>query len=137
MNIAFTSATRSTVSDDSQLPTKRNLTTRLLKFITASLALVATVLVITGSAPSRILSLLGFDRQIERHADDMLDEGRETFRFDTFGDEAFWGDTLKLHQAIEGSRFGGVGDGLSPKAALGLGLKVDVTAVPPGVVRQM
>ena len=29
--------------------------------------------------------------------------GRNTFRFDTFGDEAFWGDTLKLHQAIAGA----------------------------------
>src|SRR4051794_7207820 len=28
--------------------------------------------------------------------------GQQTFRFDTFGDEAFWGDTLKLHEAIEG-----------------------------------
>ena len=30
--------------------------------------------------------------------------GRQIFRFDTFGDEAFWGDTLKLHQAIAGAR---------------------------------
>ncbi|HEX9261073.1 MAG TPA: hypothetical protein VF893_00920, partial [Candidatus Bathyarchaeia archaeon] len=44
----------------------------------------------------------------------MLEEGRETFRFDTFGDEAFWGDTLKLHQAIAGSKLGGVGNGVSP-----------------------
>jgi len=33
-----------------------------------------------------------------RHS--MLAEGRNTFRFDTFGDESFWGDTLKLHEAI-------------------------------------
>jgi hypothetical protein len=32
----------------------------------------------------------------------MLAQGRQTFRFDTFGDEKFWGDTLLLHQAIEG-----------------------------------
>jgi hypothetical protein len=30
----------------------------------------------------------------------MLAEGKQTFRFDTFGDEAFWGDTLKLHEAV-------------------------------------
>jgi hypothetical protein len=36
-------------------------------------------------------------------------QGRHIFRFDTFGDEAFWGDTIKLHQAIEGTGFGGVG----------------------------
>src|SRR6185295_11629758 len=32
----------------------------------------------------------------------MILEGRETFRFETFGDEAFWGDTLRLHEAIAG-----------------------------------
>jgi hypothetical protein len=60
----------------------------------------------------------------------MIQEGRQTFRFDTFGDEAFWGDTLKLHEAIAGSANGGVGPGLSPIEALGLGLKVDVKALP-------
>src|SRR5262245_50044081 len=43
-----------------------------------------------------------------------LQNGRATFRFDTFRDEAFWGDTLKLHQAIAGAANGGVGGGLSP-----------------------
>ena len=60
----------------------------------------------------------------------MIEEGREIFRFDTFGDEAFWGDTLKLHQAIEGERFGGVGPGVSPATALAVGLKVDAEALP-------
>ena len=64
----------------------------------------------------------------------MIDEGRQTFRFDTFGDEAFWGDTLKLHQAIKGSAKGGVGAGVSPKAALSVGLKVDVDALPATAV---
>ena len=71
-----------------------------------------------------------FDRIILDNSDAMMDDGRRTFRFDTFGDEAFWGDQLQLHRAIEGARFGGIGDGLSPKAALGLGLKVDVDALP-------
>ena len=48
----------------------------------------------------------------------MIEEGMNTFRFDTFGDEAFWGDALQLHRAIAGSQFGGVGPGLSPRAAL-------------------
>lgn len=67
----------------------------------------------------------------------MLEEGRHTFRFDTFGDERFWGDTLKLQQAIAGSANGGVGPGLSPKAALGAGLKVDVDALPPNVIKAL
>jgi hypothetical protein len=64
----------------------------------------------------------------------MLERGRRIFRFDTFGDEAFWGGTLRLHEAIEGSRFGGVGPGLSPAAALGVGLKVDAEALPPSTL---
>ena len=63
--------------------------------------------------------------------------GRQTFRFDTFGDEAFWGDTLQLHLAIEGENFGGVGPGLSPNAALSLGLKVDVGMLPPRIINQL
>ena len=55
----------------------------------------------------------------------MIQEGRQTFRHDTFGDETFWGDSLKLHQAIAGAKLGGVGPGLSPKAALAAGLKLD------------
>src|SRR5438132_13916212 len=54
------------------------------------------------------------------NAAEMVLRGREIFRFDTYGDEAFWGDTLQLHKAIEGANFGGVGPGISPKAALSL-----------------
>ena len=64
------------------------------------------------------------------HALAEIDQGQQTFRFDTFGDEAFWGDTLKLHQAIEGAALGGVGPGVSPNTALAVGLKVDVDALP-------
>jgi hypothetical protein len=52
---------------------------------------------------------------IAQNARQLIQEGRQTFRFDTFGDEAFWGDTLKLHQAIEGSANGGVGPEVSPQ----------------------
>jgi hypothetical protein len=66
-------------------------------------------------------------------AERMIREGRRTFRFDTFGDEAFWGDTLQLHQAIEGAAHGGVGPGVSPRTALAVGLKVDSEALPGGL----
>jgi hypothetical protein len=56
--------------------------------------------------------------------------GRKIFRYDTFGGETFWGGALRLHRAIAGQANGGVGAGLSPKAALTLGLKVDVNALP-------
>jgi len=41
-----------------------------------------------------------FDQVIKDNSKSMMAEGRQTFRFDTFGDEAFWGDTLQLHLAI-------------------------------------
>lgn len=66
-----------------------------------------------------------------------LNEGRRIFRYDTFGDEVFWGDTLKLHQAIAGQKLGGVGPGVSPMAALAIGLKVDVDALPQSLVKNL
>src|SRR5437879_1147470 len=60
----------------------------------------------------------------------MIQEGRKTFRFDTFGDEVFWGDALKLHQAVAGAKLAGAGPGLNPKTALAVGLKVDMDALP-------
>lgn len=77
------------------------------------------------------------DLQTEQNAARAVAAGRQTFRFDTFGDEAFWGDTLQLHQAIQGSRFGGAGPGVSPQAALAVGLKVDADALPPDLVAQL
>ena len=59
----------------------------------------------------------------------MISEGRQTFRYDTFGDEVFWGDELRLHEAIAGKTLGGVGPGVSPSTALSVGLKVDVAAL--------
>ena len=77
------------------------------------------------------------DRQIVKHVQRTLAEGRQIFRFDTFGDEAFWGDTIKLHQAIQGTGFGGVGPGVSPRTALAVGLKVDVDALPHELIRNL
>jgi mono/diheme cytochrome c family protein len=51
-------------------------------------------------------------------------DGRSIFRFDTFGDEQFWTDTLQLHTVIQSS--------ISPAIALGVGLRVDASALPPG-----
>jgi len=66
-----------------------------------------------------------------------IQKGMQTFRFDTFGDEAWWGDTLRLHEAIEGAKFGGTGPGISPATALSLGLKVDLDVLPPSLVQQL
>jgi hypothetical protein len=85
----------------------------------------------TGASPS------GFTSMIHDNSERMLKEGQHTFRVDTFGDEGWWGDTLQLHQAIEGVKFGGIGPGISPATALSLGLKVDLDALPASLVQQL
>jgi len=79
----------------------------------------------------------GYDRQIQDNAARMLKEGQQIFRFDTFGSEDFWGGKLGLHKAIAGEKLGGVGQGVSPKAALALGLKVDAEALPADLVAKI
>ena len=81
----------------------------------------------TPAAPS-------YEALTDANAQSMFAEGRKIFRYETFGDEVFWGQTLQLHQAVQGSKFGGVGGGLSPKAALAAGLKVDAAALPADLV---
>ena len=83
------------------------------------------------------ISETSFDSDIDNHAQQMIEEGRQTFRYDTFGDEGFWSDALKLHQAITGSAHGDVGPGVSPKTALSVGLKVDAAALPKELVAQI
>ncbi len=89
------------------------------------------------NAKEQIASLSGFDRTISEHAQQLLNEGRQIFRFDTFGSESFWGDALQLHRAIAGGELGGIGQGVSPKTALTVGLKVDVDALPRDLVEQL
>jgi hypothetical protein len=92
------------------------------------------VAVIASAAPS---PKAGVDAENLHHAQGMLDEGRKTFRYETFGSEAFWGDALQLHKAIAGEKNGGVGPGVSPKTALSVGLKVDADALPSSLKKQL
>jgi mono/diheme cytochrome c family protein/cytochrome c5 len=55
-----------------------------------------------------------------------LAEGKKIFRFDTYGDETFWTDTLRMHEVIRTA--------VSPATALSVGLKVDADALPPEIV---
>jgi cytochrome c peroxidase len=77
------------------------------------------------------------DDAVDNGALAKLRDGRQIFRYDTFGDQAFWGDTLKLHQAIAGTNLGGVGPGVSPSTALAVGLKVDSDALPKSLKQQL
>ena len=55
----------------------------------------------------------------------VISQGRDIFRFDTFGDETFWTDTLRLHEIVQT---------ISPATALSVGLKVDADTLPPAVL---
>jgi len=79
----------------------------------------------------------GAEAENAQHAQAMLAEGKKTFRYETFGSEAFWGDALQLHKAIAGEKNGGVGPGVSPKTALSVGFKVDADALPSALKTQL
>jgi hypothetical protein len=93
--------------------------------IRISLPVAVVLLVAAGAVAWAGTSGVGpfdWDRTVDVHAEDLKSQGREIFRFDTFGSEVFWGDTLRLHEAIQTS--------VSPAVALQLGLKVDEEALP-------
>src|SRR5689334_12847223 len=53
--------------------------------------------------------------------------GKDIFRFNTFGDEKFWTDTLHMNTVIQSS--------VDPTTALSVGLKVDADTLPPEVLQ--
>jgi len=68
------------------------------------------------------------------NSDPLVRDGKQIFRFDTFGDEDFWSGLLHIDKAIAGAANGGFGTGVSPKTALAVGLKVDAEALPADIV---
>jgi hypothetical protein len=87
----------------------------------------ATFLVLNAHAASS-KKLSPSDAAILKNSQRLLDEGRRIFRYDTYGDEDFWGGTLKLHQALAT---------LTPRQALALGLKVDAGALSAPAVEKL
>ena len=104
-------------------------------FAAGALAALALSLCVPASATDSLADLTDFKADL--HALKQFRDGRDVFRYATFGDEDFWGGTLGLDEAIAGKANGGVSDGVSPKTALAVGLKVDVDALPRSVVRAL
>ena len=100
---------------------KRPYVAALLAAIFVALAAIA----LRGDKPSDKNSKSQFLGSAEDNSKQLISQGRQIFRFDTFGDQAFWGGQLQLHQAI---------NTLSPRTALTLGLKVDSDALSPSTV---
>ncbi|HMA42773.1 MAG TPA: c-type cytochrome [Gemmatimonadales bacterium] len=67
------------------------------------------------------------DSAITLGSADSVADGQRVFRFDTFGDEQFWTDTLHMNQVVEQS--------VDPTTALTVGLKVDADVLPPGILQ--
>jgi hypothetical protein len=99
----------------------------------AGVALALPVFCLSGASAVAQTTGTAFGQAADNYAKQLLKDGKQIFRYDTFGSEEFWGGQLKLHQAIQGEKFGGSGAGVSPKKALELGLKVDMEAVPKNV----
>ena len=72
--------------------------------------------------------------EISQTKPSLIAEGKNIFRYDSFGDEDFWSGLLHIDKAILGANNGGFGPGVSPATALAVGLKVDAEALPPDVV---
>jgi hypothetical protein len=93
-----------------------------LFFVPAALVLVPVLVSSTAKRSDRHAQFLG---SAEDNAKQLIEQGRQIFRFDTYGDEAFWTDQLHIQEAVAG---------LTPRQALTLGLKVDAKALSPSVV---
>jgi hypothetical protein len=87
---------------------------------------VFVVAVRTAASPPAV-ALSPLTGQADRSAQgrSRLADGQDIFRFHTFGDEQLWTDQLQMHVVIESA--------VDPVTALGVGLKVDVEALPPEV----
>ncbi len=86
------------------------------------------ILSVVGTAAA-VLAIACTDNPTGPMAPDpaLVAEGMDIFRFDTFGDESFWTDTLRMHEVIQSA--------VDPTTALAVGLKVDADALPPEVVQ--
>ena len=82
-----------------------------MRLITTAAAVLVLSVIVVSQAP--------IDETISNRK-----RGQHTFRYDTFGDEQLWTDTLRMHEVLPG---------VTPMAALSLGLKVDVDALTPPV----
>lgn len=89
-------------------------------------------LLLVGALTPPALALSGCDTTKaarEQPSTTLLTEGQRVFRFETFGDEQLWTDTLRLHEVIEKS--------VDPTTALKVGLKVDADVLPAGILEKV
>jgi len=102
-----------------------------------SIATLAIVALMTGAAlggcgeraSEETQSATGDSLATEETSSDLVAEGQRIFRYDTFGNEKFWTDTLRMNEVVE--------QNVDPTTALTVGLKVDADVLPPGILEQV
>jgi mono/diheme cytochrome c family protein len=94
---------------------------RLIAVASIVFALALTFMSVSGPAATaqQLVAHSGDDDE-QRHRN-----GKAIFRFDTFGDEQLWTDVLRMHEVLAK---------VPPTTALAVGLKVDVEALPRGII---
>ena len=99
-------------------------TLRSQNIVTVSMALVALTVgvALVGCEKGKITSEVAA-------SSGLVADGQKIFRFDTFGDEQLWTDTLRLHEVVEKT--------VDPTTALTVGLKVDADVLPPGILKKV
>jgi hypothetical protein len=105
--------------------------TRILLLPAATVAWIATLVGLAGYRAPAVLAAPDTPPSTassSTYLDLLSRAGRAIFRYDTFGDEQLWTRVLRLHEPVSQ---------LSPQQALGVGLKVDVEALPAAVVEAL
>lgn len=85
-----------------------------------------TLLLLSAAALAALLSTACDDSPMGGEDPDPPPDPREVFRFETFGNETWWTDTLAMNQVIQAA--------VDPVTALAVGLKVDADALPEGIL---
>ena len=85
-----------------------------------------TVLITIGAGATLLTACIRAAEKSDANRTALVAQGKETFRYDTFGDETKWTDTLRLHEVIRTA--------VDPTTALSVGLKVDAQALPAALV---
>lgn len=98
-------------------PPSRSATASRSLLLAASMSTAAAILAACGGSS---------DDSSAEQAAALVAQGKQIFRYDTFGDEVQWTDTLRMHEVISAA--------VDPVTALSVGLKVDAEALPPAVV---
>jgi mono/diheme cytochrome c family protein len=101
----------------------------MASFLKGTAALAAIAVSLAGCGGSDSSSMVVNEPQTSNDGQQtaFAAQGRHIFRYETFGDEAKWTDTLKMHEVVAAA--------VDPVTALSVGLKVDADALPPNIVQ--